>query len=182
MYKAHLENLLDMYHPDNDTEKAFKEQMFTFLEQHQVVFGTENPVGHFTGSAWIVNKDRSKALLTHHLKLDRWLQLGGHTEVEETIVEASMREGYEESGLKKLELVSPMIFDIDCHLIPERKGLLEHWHLDVRFLLEADDQEQLIISDESNDVKWFGLETLKTMIEEDSILRMIRKTESLSKG
>ena len=41
-------------------------------------FRRETPAGHVTGSAWLVNRAGTHVLLTHHRKLGRWLQLGGH--------------------------------------------------------------------------------------------------------
>ena len=52
-----------------------------------------------------------------------------------------MREAREESGLTRLRLVSPEIFDVDRHRIPARGAEPEHWHFDVRFLIEADPAE-----------------------------------------
>ena len=43
-------------------------------------FVRERLAGHFTGSAWVVSADGQRTLLTHHRKLDRWLQPGGHAD------------------------------------------------------------------------------------------------------
>src|ERR1700741_1285851 len=36
--------------------------------------------GHFTASSWLVDRSGERVLLTHHRKLARWLQLGGHAD------------------------------------------------------------------------------------------------------
>ncbi len=56
----------------------------------------------FTVAIFIVHQD--KVLLIHHRKLDKWLPLGGHIELEEDPEQAALREAREESGLE-VELV-----------------------------------------------------------------------------
>jgi hypothetical protein len=58
--------------------------------------------------------------------------------------------------LRNIELLSDEIFDIGVHLIAEHKRIPAHYHYDVRFLLKTTDEDDDIqISDESNDLKWF---------------------------
>ena len=72
-------------------------------------------------------------------------------------------------------LDSPLL-DIDVHVIPARKGEPEHEHHDMRVLLVARDGQQLAISDESIDLRWFEWSELETVGEQDqSILRLARK-------
>jgi 8-oxo-dGTP pyrophosphatase MutT (NUDIX family) len=115
-------------------------------------------------------------LLTHHKKLGRWLQLGGHADGDSQVMRVASREAEEESGLKQLALVSREIFDIDVHLIPERGQEPAHYHYDVRFLFEADKNETLVVSEESNDLAWVPLVSIEDYSCEESILRMVRKT------
>ena len=51
----------------------------------------------FTVSIFVVQGDR--VLLIHHRKLDQWLPLGGHIELDEDPEIAALREAKEESGL-----------------------------------------------------------------------------------
>jgi 8-oxo-dGTP pyrophosphatase MutT (NUDIX family) len=108
------------------------------------------------------------------------VQLGGHTELDETVVQSAYREGIEESGLEKLTLLQDSIYDIDVHLIPERKGLKAHYHYDIRYLFEADDQVDFIVSDESHDLKWVALNDIEQYSTDRSILRMVKKMEGLN--
>ncbi len=132
--------------------------------------------GHLTASAWIVDPVRERTLLTHHRKLDRWLQLGGHVDGEADLATAALREAQEESGLSRLRLVSPEVFDVDRHRIPARGAEPGHWHFDVRFLIEADPTELLKISSESKDLAWVTLADVAHFNSEESLLRMVRKT------
>lgn len=134
--------------------------------------------GHVTGSAWIVCPQRSRVLLTHHRKLQKWLQLGGHSDGDANALRVAQREAEEESGLTVRQIYDG-VFDIDIHTIPERGEEPEHKHYDVRFLFEADDQARLTISSESNDLQWVAIQDLPKVTSEESVLRMARKTPNL---
>ena len=131
--------------------------------------------GHVTGSAWIVCPQRQRVLLTHHRKLEKWLQLGGHSDGVSNTLRVAQREAEEESGLT-VRPVNESVFDIDIHTIPVRGDDPEHKHYDVRFLFEADDHAPLTMSDESNDLRWVSIEALPNLTAEESVLRMARKT------
>jgi 8-oxo-dGTP pyrophosphatase MutT (NUDIX family) len=132
-------------------------------------------IGHITASAWIVNQRKDMTLLTHHAKLNLWLQLGGHMEDGEDLYTAALREASEESGLNSIKLISSELYDIDAHLIPERRGDDEHFHFDLRFLIEADSDEALQISSESKDLRWVKIEDVKTLNDSPSVMRMVNK-------
>jgi|SRR5208283_3465798 len=51
----------------------------------------------FTVAIFVVHDE--KVLLIHHRKLDKWLPLGGHIELDEDPEQAALREAKEESGL-----------------------------------------------------------------------------------
>lgn len=170
-----LLQLLKKYVPFYDEEALYKEQMINFISSNTLIQGKENEDGHITGSAWIINLQENKVLLTHHGKLDIWVQLGGHSHVGETPLDTALREAKEESGLTSIHPVTSQIFDLDIHLIPERKNEKFHHHYDIRFLMKADDQEKLMITKESKDLKWVDLSHINDFTRERSILRMVEK-------
>ena len=132
--------------------------------------------GHLTGSAWIVSPDRTRVLLTHHRKLDKWLQLGGHADGDPDLLAVAWREAREESGLANVRVAAPEIFDLDRHWIPERKHEPGHFHYDLRFVFEADPREPLAITHESKDLAWVALDRVTGLNSEESMARMVRKT------
>tara|TARA_R110002072_G_scaffold29983_1_gene94004 strand:+ start:112 stop:591 length:480 start_codon:yes stop_codon:yes gene_type:complete len=150
--------------------------MIEFVEQYPECAERSLAVGHLTGSAWIVDGARRQTLLTHHRKLDKWLQLGGHADGDLDLPRVAFREAEEESGLTGLRLVDGELFDVDRHLIPARKNEPEHWHYDLRFVVEADPREPLVISDESHDLAWIDVERMADFNAEESMMRMARKT------
>lgn len=171
LLRAHAARALD------DHEAAMTAATLSFVaENHDCLWRTQLS-GHLTGSAWILNPERTRTLLTHHRKLDKWLQLGGHADGDPDLAAVARREAQEESGLARLRLVSPEIFDLDRHWIPERKSEPAHWHFDLRFLLEADPSEPLVVSSESKDLAWIELDAVSRFTPEESIARMVRKTQ-----
>lgn len=160
-------------------ENSFKERFLKLLEHPRAFFRDHLP-GHITGSAWIIDESRKYTFLTHHAKLNRWLQPGGHADGEEDVFQVALREATEETGLKSLKPFSISIFDIDIHTIPARKDFPEHDHYDVRFLFTANRNEQFTISEESVNLAWISLDELdKYVSNSESILRMAQKVKSL---
>jgi len=179
MHRQTLLTKLAQHQPIDDNEARMLADIIQFTQEHDDCFERSQQLGHITGSAWIVDKDRSHTLLTHHRKLDRWLQLGGHSDGDPDTLAVALREGEEESGLSDLHPVSEAIFDVDVHLIPARKSEPAHYHYDVRFLLEADRHAELVISDESHDLAWVPLSEAAELAPDESIQRMIRKNLQL---
>jgi 8-oxo-dGTP pyrophosphatase MutT (NUDIX family) len=131
--------------------------------------------GHLTGSAWLVSADGARVLLTHHRKLDRWLQPGGHADGDPDLARVALREAEEETGVPALAL-EPAVFDLDRHWIPERKGEPAHWHYDVRFVVRATTSERFVVSEESHALAWRPIvDVANDAHADDSVRRMARK-------
>lgn len=137
--------------------------------------------GHFTGSAWVIDPLEEKVLLTHHRRLDMWLQLGGHGEGELDILGIALREAVEESGIphSHLKLGFDDLFDIDVHAIPPGRNEPAHSHFDIRFLFTSDSRREVVVSDESHDLSWVELDALESYTQEESMLRMRDKSRLL---
>ena len=146
-----------------------------FLVHGEDGFVRENLEGHFTGSAWLVSADGERVLLTHHRKLGRWLQLGGHADGDMDLSRVALREAEEESGLTGLT-VEPLPFDLDRHRIPARGGEPEHWHYDVRYVVRAGANEAFEVSEESHALAWRSIrEIAEDASSDESLRRMARK-------
>lgn len=177
MHRKALKELLEQYKTPFPEEIHFRELFFELISHFPDCFERTCMPGHITGSAWIINTSKTKALLVHHKKLDRWLQCGGHADGNPDIEAVAKKEAMEETGLKSLVLVSPQIFDLDIHRIPAFKMVPGHWHYDVRFLFEADEVEKIEGNWEIKEARWVPLHKLKNFCQDRSIERMTQKVK-----
>ncbi len=162
--------------PLDAAEAAMTAATLRFVVGHADCLLRTQLTGHLTGSAWIVDRERRRTLLTHHRKLGRWLQLGGHADGDPDLRAVARREAEEESGLTRVRAVAPEIFDLDRHWIPARGAEPGHWHYDLRFLLEADPAEALSVSHESKELAWVAVDAVAGLNPAESMARMVRKT------
>lgn len=175
MKQEPLLQLLSQHQPIDSHEQQMHERIIAFVREHKNFYSRELLIGHLTGSAWIVDETFSHALLLHHGKLNKWLQPGGHIEDDADMLAAALREAREETGVA-VHPHSPAIFDVDIHEIPARATEPAHFHYDVRFLLVADRTAPLLVTSESKDLAWVAMEQIETLTQEESVLRMVRKT------
>jgi 8-oxo-dGTP pyrophosphatase MutT (NUDIX family) len=175
MHRNHLLEQLELYASAWPEEAATVERYATFVKAHTDCFERSLAVGHVTGSAWVVNAKGTHVLLTHHKKLDRWLQLGGHVDGNPDVLESALREVEEESGITEVELQGPGVFDIDIHLIPERGNEAAHYHYDIRYAFKVTGDETFVVSDESHDLCWVPIAHLEDYTSEASMIRMAVK-------
>ena len=138
--------------------------------------------GHLTASAWVLDRTHTHAAMIHHLKLDRWLQPGGHIEDDDISWRAAaQREVTEEVGLTAFIALpdAEHLFDVDVHPIPARADVPAHFHYDLRFFFVADVDaglgDQLTLNaDEAHDCRWFRLAHLANdPALEPSLRRMV---------
>lgn len=164
-------------HPEH---AGLADEFSTLLDDPENPFLRSRLAGHFTGSAWLVSADGDRVLLTHHRKLDRWLQLGGHADGERDLAKVALTEAVEESGLTGLVLEDGELFDIDKHWIPERKDVPGHWHYDARYVVRALGSEAFVVSEESLALAWREVAdvanaAIETPDGDDSLPRMAKR-------
>ena len=183
--------------PVDQQEENHRSEMMRFVSTHAHNWWMRTTeAGHVTGSAWVVNQAHTHALLLHHVKLDLWVQPGGHLDdTDITPAAGAMREAREETGMQELAFAGAFgkgcgdgfanafgnnrLFDVDIHCIPARTGKAGpepgHLHYDARYLIMTAD-EQATISAESRAAKWIALEELAHPSSERSIARMAEKS------
>jgi 8-oxo-dGTP pyrophosphatase MutT (NUDIX family) len=143
--------------PESKEKERTLNDMIKFINNNEDCFSRRNIAGHVTGSAWLTSGD--SVLLTHHKKLNKWLQLGGHCDGDPDVFGVAKREAIEESGILDIYPNSREIFDIDIHYIPSNAKEKGHYHYDVRYHFETA-QKKYTVSHESNDLRWFSIEEL----------------------
>ncbi|MBU1108771.1 MAG: NUDIX hydrolase [Candidatus Riflebacteria bacterium] len=175
MPKDRLIDQLNTYRRRWSGESATVQKFIDFILNDPRCFENDLLHGHVTGSAWVVNRDGTQVLLTHHKRLNKWVQLGGHADGNADVLNVALREAKEESGLDEFELVSDEIFDIDIHLIPARAHVPEHFHYDLRYAFRVTGNHSYVVSEESHDLGWIKIDEIGRFSNEESMLRMAHK-------
>ena len=137
--------------------------------------------GHVTGSAWVVDGPASRVLLTHHRKLGKWLQPGGHSDGDPDTLAVARREAEEETGLA-VRSIDDRVLDVDIHVFPARGTDPAHLHYDVRFAFVVEGSDRFRVGPESVDLAWIDVDVLREVTDEESVLRMARKFADLYGG
>ncbi len=164
--------LLESWTPPTPEQGRTRDRILAFIAEHPTDAHQRSCVeGHLTASALVVDARGERALLTHHKKLGRWLQLGGHCDGDADLAAVALREATEESGIAGLA-IEPAPIDVDIHTIPARRGEPEHLHLDTRFVVRAPPGATERISDESLALRWFAPDELATIATDDSVRRL----------
>jgi 8-oxo-dGTP pyrophosphatase MutT (NUDIX family) len=119
----------------------------------------------FTVAIFVVNAGR--VLLIHHRKLNKWLPLGGHVELDEDPEQAALREAREESGLEveligerppttepgTRALIAPRFLDI--HRISDT-----HEHIGMIYFARPRSEAVTLAAGEHHAIRWCAEEEL----------------------
>lgn len=122
----------------------------------------------FTSAIFVVEGDR--VLLIHHRKLNHWLPLGGHIELDEDPEMAALREAFEESGLEvelvgerppttgpgTRALIAPRFMDI--HRISDT-----HEHIGLIYFARPRSGKLTLAPAEHYDIRWCTADDLDTL-------------------
>lgn len=169
------------YRPCNEQEQRDKAVILAFLENNEDAFLRSNLLAHMTVSSWIVNPERTKTLMVYHNIYDSWSWTGGHADGETDLLSVALREAREETGIAHVRPVSPEIFSLEVLTVDghEKRGAYvpSHLHLNVTYLLEAEESDTLhICKEENSGVAWFTLEeALKASTEPWFVERIYKK-------
>ena len=176
MTKPALIQSIFNYSSDFSLEIEYRKRFLTLLKDEDCFFRSRL-AGHLTASCWVLAPSGNEVLLIHHKKLDKWLQPGGHADGDTDLLNVAKKELSEETGLVHYS-VNEKIFDLDIHVIPQRKDVPEHFHYDVRFLFQASHPNEIQKNHESMELRWVGLNKVEVLCDgEESIMRMVRKLE-----
>lgn len=176
-----LQQQLESYVPYNEQEEKDRELMLHLLKTCPDIFTRENRTAHFTASSWLLNKKHDKVLLIYHNIYHSWAWTGGHADGEEDLLSVAKREAMEETGVQDIREIGDNIYSLEVLTVDghEKRGayVSSHLHLNVTYLLEADEEEVLRVKpDENSGVRWFPLEeAIKAVSEPWMAERIYRK-------
>jgi 8-oxo-dGTP pyrophosphatase MutT (NUDIX family) len=156
-----------------------RRRMLAFLDAHPDALHRSCVDGHLTASALVVDSTGDRALLMHHRKLGKWLQMGGHADGDGDLAAVAEKEAFEESGIAGLALANAGApVDLDVHEVrPPHEA--PHLHLDVRFVAVAPAGCVAVANDESHELRWVDLDDLARTHAEPGMRRLAAAARSL---
>ena len=172
--KINVDNLKDSIEkliPYNEQEEVERKIMLNYINDFDDVLTRQNEYGHFTSSSFVLNKERTKILMIYHKIYNSWAWVGGHADGDSDLLYVAMKEAKEETGIKSVVPVSKDIYSLEIINVNghEKKGKYvgSHVHLNVTYLLEADENEEIHIKeDENSGVKWVPIDEILSTTSE----------------
>ena len=169
------------YKPFNEQESKDKEIILKAINDFDDVLTRNNEIAHLTSSTFVVNKSRDKVLMVHHNIYNTWSWMGGHNDGDDDFLRVAIKELEEETGVKNPRIIGNDIFSIDIlevkNHIKRGKYVAPHLHLSIAYLVEADENEELIVKeDENSGVMWIPINKLDKYVKnEPHMLRLYNK-------
>lgn len=172
--KINIDNLkkeIEKFNPYNEQEDVEKRIMLNYINDFEDVLTRQNEYGHFTSSSFILNKERTKILMIYHKIYNSWAWTGGHSDGDSDLLYVAMKEAKEETGIKKVTPILENIYSLEIINVNghEKRGKYvgSHVHLNVTYLLEADENEEIHIKeDENSGVKWVPINKILEVTSE----------------
>ena len=166
--KINVDNLkesLEKFNPYNEQEEVERKIMLKYINDFDDVLTRQNEYGHFTSSAFVLNKERTKILMIYHKIYNSWAWVGGHSDGDSDLLYVAMKEAKEETGIKNVAPISKNIYSLELINVngheKREKYVGSHVHLNVTYLLEADENEKIHIKeDENSGVKWVPIDKI----------------------
>ena len=175
-----LRRAIEAYTPCNEQERRDRQLLLAALDRLDTPLTRDNPFAHFTASSWIVNPARTHVLMAWHNIYKTWAWTGGHADGESDLLAVALREAREETGIERLRAVRTDIYSVEilpvnAH-VKRGQFVSAHLHLNVTYLLEADEAQPLRPkSDENSAVAWRTLEAAAENREEPFMAVIYRK-------
>lgn len=166
-----LKESIEKYTPYNEQEDVDRKIMLKYINDFEDVLTRQNEYGHFTSSAFVLNKERTKILMIYHKIYNSWAWTGGHSDGDSNLLYVAIKEATEETGIKNVVPITENIYSLELINVEghEKRGKYvgSHIHLNVTYLLEADEKEETHIKeDENSGVKWVSIDKVLEVTSE----------------
>ncbi|MBU5435898.1 NUDIX hydrolase [Pseudoflavonifractor sp. MSJ-37] len=163
---------IQAYRPEDEQEEADRRMMLEYIRRFpDDILERSNEIAHFTSSGFVVNADATKVLMAHHDIFRAWAWTGGHADGEADLRSVALREAREETGAAHIRPLSDTIASLEIlpvwgH-VKRGKYVPSHQHLNVSYLLVADERDPLTVREgENSQVGWLPAEDLLTITNE----------------
>ena len=162
MYRDEIE----AYVPQSPQEEGDRRMILEYIRRFPAdILTRDNAIAHITSSGFVVNADASRVLMAHHNIYRVWAWTGGHADGDGDLLAVALREAREETGVEHIRPLSEKIAAVDIlpvwvH-VKRGKWVPSHQHLNVSYLLVADDRDPLEVrAGENSKVGWLPAEKL----------------------
>lgn len=175
-----LRQAIEAHKPFDTREAGDRQALLYAIDRLESPLTRDNPIAHFTASAWIVNANRTRVLMAWHNLYKTWAWTGGHADGDSDLLSVALREAHEETGVGSIEPVIRDIYSVEVLPVNAhfKRGAFvpAHLHLNVTYLLTADDAQPIRCKpDENSAVAWLGLEEAAENREEPFMAVVYRK-------
>lgn len=168
------------YTPINEQEKQDKKIFLEVIEKYKnKAITRECETAHLTSSSIILNEEHTKMLMIYHKIYDTWTWTGGHVDGDTDLLEVALKEAKEETGIKEFKIINGIktldILTVQGH-IKKEKYVAPHLHLNIAYILEAKEQDELILNkEETKGIKWIDLKHVEKASGEKEIVYIFNK-------
>jgi 8-oxo-dGTP pyrophosphatase MutT (NUDIX family) len=137
---------------------------------------------HVTGSALVVHPDSQRVLLRWHVRMRKWLQVGGHADPgEDDPWDVAWREAVEETGLSELTgLRSDMgrrPVQVVIVPVPAFGDEPAHEHADVRYVLATTRPDEIASESLDAPLRWMTFADAQALVDEENLHEALRRVE-----
>ena len=158
-----LRKTIENYIPCCEQEREDRRMLLKYIDENPDILLRSNETAHFSASAWVVNPAHTKVLMLYHNIYNSWSWPGGHADGEEDLLSVALREVREETGIADIRPASEDVYSLEILTVnahfKKGKYVVPHLHLNLTYLLEADDAQALHSKpDENSAVRWFPLD------------------------
>ena len=158
-----LEKIIENYRPGCEQEREDRRMMLDCIRSRPDCLTRSDELTHFTASAWVTNPAHTKILMLYHNIYNSWSWPGGHADGEDDLLRVALREVREETGIADVRPAMEDVFSLEILTVNAHfkrgKYVIPHLHLNLTYLLEADDSQAVHSKpDENSAVRWFDLD------------------------
>ena len=172
--------MLKNYVPYNEQEKQDIKLIIKAEEIFGDILSRTNEFCHLTASAFIINKAHTKVLCIFHNIYNSWSWVGGHADGDDDMMYVAQKETKEETSLNNFKVIGSM--PISVEILPVKnhfkkgKYISAHTHLNVTYLIEADENDFIhILEEENSNIAWLTFDELIEKSDEPQMTPVYKK-------